>query len=206
MKTPAIARLFARLSIVAAACAAATLPLKGADKKIVILAGRPSHPPGMHEFRAGSMLLQKAMIGLFELLLRHELCFPLALQRARHQAVLGLDRVILATGPRGFVGGALPSLLPDCEQVGPLLLQPLRDGERQLQGGRFQRRQHLPTHERIHGLGGHLLTVRRSVVAGVPRAHVGGAGSGTLVPDDHAGAAPATAHQAGEPALALATP
>ena len=29
-----------------------------ADKKIVLIAGRPSHPPGMHEFRAGSLLLK----------------------------------------------------------------------------------------------------------------------------------------------------
>jgi type 1 glutamine amidotransferase len=35
-----------------------------ADKKIVLLAGRPSHGPGEHEFRAGSMLLQKALAGV----------------------------------------------------------------------------------------------------------------------------------------------
>ena len=29
-------------------------------KKIVIIAGRPSHPPRMHEFRAGSLILQKS--------------------------------------------------------------------------------------------------------------------------------------------------
>src|SRR5262249_2196706 len=27
-------------------------------KKIVLIAGKPSHPPGMHEFRAGMLLLQ----------------------------------------------------------------------------------------------------------------------------------------------------
>jgi hypothetical protein len=43
---------------------AASLPLRGADKRIVIIAGRPSHPPGMHEFRAGSLLLQKALSGV----------------------------------------------------------------------------------------------------------------------------------------------
>jgi Trehalose utilisation len=32
-----------------------------ADKKIVFIAGKPSHPPGMHEFRAGSLLLQKCL-------------------------------------------------------------------------------------------------------------------------------------------------
>src|SRR3954469_4993225 len=40
---------------------AASLPVRGADKRIVLIAGKPSHPPGMHEFRAGSLLLQKAL-------------------------------------------------------------------------------------------------------------------------------------------------
>nr|MDQ3349422.1 hypothetical protein [Acidobacteriota bacterium] len=31
------------------------------SKQIVLIAGRPSHPPGMHEFRAGVMLFQKAL-------------------------------------------------------------------------------------------------------------------------------------------------
>jgi type 1 glutamine amidotransferase len=30
-------------------------------KKLVLVAGRPSHPPGAHEFRAGSMLLKKCL-------------------------------------------------------------------------------------------------------------------------------------------------
>ncbi len=32
-----------------------------ADKKLVLIAGRPSHPPGMHEFRAGCLLLQQCL-------------------------------------------------------------------------------------------------------------------------------------------------
>ena len=60
---PGLRRL-AGLTVVAAA-AALTLPLHGAaDKRIVIIAGKPSHPPGMHEFRAGSLLLQKALSGM----------------------------------------------------------------------------------------------------------------------------------------------
>ena len=39
------------------------LPLRAADKRIVLIAGRPSHPPGMHEFRAGCLLFQKALTG-----------------------------------------------------------------------------------------------------------------------------------------------
>jgi type 1 glutamine amidotransferase len=42
----------------------ATLPVRGQAKRIVLIAGRPSHPPGMHEFRAGSLLLQKALAGV----------------------------------------------------------------------------------------------------------------------------------------------
>src|SRR6478735_8345691 len=48
---------------VVAAVFAATYPIRSADKRIVLIAGRPSHPPGMHEFRAGCLLLQKALSG-----------------------------------------------------------------------------------------------------------------------------------------------
>src|SRR5438874_12803495 len=32
-----------------------------AEKKIVLIAGKPSHGPGEHEFRAGSLLLKKCL-------------------------------------------------------------------------------------------------------------------------------------------------
>lgn len=48
-------RLFAFAGLLAAFTAGA------ADKRIVLLAGRPSHPPGMHEFRAGCLLFQQAL-------------------------------------------------------------------------------------------------------------------------------------------------
>ena len=47
--------------LVAVAILAGTFSVHGANKRIVLIAGRPSHPAGMHEFRAGSMLLQKAL-------------------------------------------------------------------------------------------------------------------------------------------------
>ena len=34
-----------------------------APKRLVLIAGRPSHPPGMHEFRAGALLFQSALAG-----------------------------------------------------------------------------------------------------------------------------------------------
>ncbi len=37
------------------------LRLADGRKKLVLLAGRPSHPPGMHEFRAGCLLLKKCL-------------------------------------------------------------------------------------------------------------------------------------------------
>ena len=46
------------LVVVAAATVAAD---QASPVRIVLIAGRPSHGPGMHEFRAGSMLLQKAL-------------------------------------------------------------------------------------------------------------------------------------------------
>jgi hypothetical protein len=36
----------------------------GADQRILLIAGRPSHPPGMHEFRAGCLLFQKCLQGV----------------------------------------------------------------------------------------------------------------------------------------------
>jgi hypothetical protein len=56
-------RRCAWLAALAAAFVVTTFPVRGADKRIVLLAGKPSHGPGMHEFRAGSMLLQKALTG-----------------------------------------------------------------------------------------------------------------------------------------------
>ena len=54
-------------SAVKNALLAAALMLSGlgsglaANKKILLIAGRPSHGPGDHEFRAGSLLLQKCL-------------------------------------------------------------------------------------------------------------------------------------------------
>lgn len=42
--------------VTTAACAA--------DKTVLLIAGRPSHPPGMHEFRAGMMLFQTCLEGV----------------------------------------------------------------------------------------------------------------------------------------------
>ena len=50
-----------RLFVLLAVAVATTLSLAAADKKIVLIAGKPSHPPGMHEFRAGMMLLQQCL-------------------------------------------------------------------------------------------------------------------------------------------------
>ena len=60
MQNSSILMRLVGLTCLAAALVAST-PVRTADKRIVLIAGRPSHPPGMHEFRAGSMLLQKAM-------------------------------------------------------------------------------------------------------------------------------------------------
>jgi hypothetical protein len=44
-----------------AVCVAA---LQGADKKVLLIAGPPSHGPGMHEHNAGVLLLQKCLTGV----------------------------------------------------------------------------------------------------------------------------------------------
>ena len=49
------------IALLGAVVIVSSMPVRGADKRIVLIAGRPSHPPGMHEFRAGCLLLQKAL-------------------------------------------------------------------------------------------------------------------------------------------------
>ncbi len=67
----------------AAAFALASVSLHGADRKLVMIAGPVSHPPLMHEFKAGSMLLQK-----------------------RLQSVAGLQTVLVTNGwPTKMVDG-----------------------------------------------------------------------------------------------------
>jgi hypothetical protein len=39
-------------------------PPNSAVRNIVLIAGKPSHPPGMHEFRAGCLLLQSCLQGV----------------------------------------------------------------------------------------------------------------------------------------------
>lgn len=59
-----------RLAVVAAAIAvgvfagAVGLSSQPAVRRIALVAGRPSHGPGDHEFRAGCLLLQKALTGI----------------------------------------------------------------------------------------------------------------------------------------------
>jgi len=49
--------------LVTVALASLTTLVDAADRKLVMIAGPVSHPPLMHEFRAGSMLLQKRLQG-----------------------------------------------------------------------------------------------------------------------------------------------
>jgi len=47
--------------LLAAGLAWPALTSRAADKKIVLIAGKPSHPSGMHEFRAGCLLLKSCL-------------------------------------------------------------------------------------------------------------------------------------------------
>lgn len=51
------------LSLLLLAVLATSLQAADKTRKLVIIAGKPSHPPLMHEFRAGSLLLQKCLQG-----------------------------------------------------------------------------------------------------------------------------------------------
>ena len=53
-------QLFKRLAVLSLLAAAVTVG-QAADKKIVFIAGTPSHAPGDHEHRAGCLLLAKCL-------------------------------------------------------------------------------------------------------------------------------------------------
>jgi len=61
MKTP-VAILNRLVPIAVCFCLAG--PLSATDKKIVLIAGTPSHGPGEHEFNAGVLLLKKCLDGV----------------------------------------------------------------------------------------------------------------------------------------------
>jgi hypothetical protein len=61
MQLPILLRRVAMVLVILAGVIAASSPARTADKRIVLIAGKPSHPPGMHEFRAGTLLMQKAL-------------------------------------------------------------------------------------------------------------------------------------------------
>jgi hypothetical protein len=60
MRTLRKCRLFAMVL----AMAALPLQAEAAAKKLILIAGKPSHPPGMHEFNAGCELLKKCLAGV----------------------------------------------------------------------------------------------------------------------------------------------
>jgi hypothetical protein len=64
--------LFAALALTTLSTLHAVTP--DGKQKLVFIAGKPSHPPGMHEFRAGTMLLEKCLKSVPNLVVdRHEM-------------------------------------------------------------------------------------------------------------------------------------
>ncbi len=83
----------------------AVISAEAADKKIVLIAGRPSHGPGDHEFRAGSLLLKKCLDGVPGVKAEvHDMGWP-----KDDKAFEGADAVLIyADG-----GGGHPALKPE---------------------------------------------------------------------------------------------
>ncbi len=79
-------------------------PLAGADKRILLIAGPPSHGPGLHEYNAGVLLLQKCLAATPGLKVDVALNgWPLS-----PTALDGVDAILIASD-----GGAKHILLPD---------------------------------------------------------------------------------------------
>jgi len=64
MQTLSSLRRLVGVTAVLVAAVVASFPARGADKRIVLIAGKPSHDPGEHEFRAGCLLFQKALASI----------------------------------------------------------------------------------------------------------------------------------------------
>lgn len=67
--------MITRIALLALSLATAASALTPDGKhKLVFIAGKPSHPPGMHEFRAGTMLLEQCLKSVPNLVVdRHEM-------------------------------------------------------------------------------------------------------------------------------------
>jgi hypothetical protein len=95
------------LAVATALAIAAVLPVRSADRKIVLIAGKPSHPPGMHEFRAGCLLFQQALAGVPGIDVRvHDMGWPSKTENGErvddHAALDGADAVLIyADGGKG---------------------------------------------------------------------------------------------------------
>jgi type 1 glutamine amidotransferase len=92
-------RLLLVLAVLAAAGSAGA-----AEKKILLIAGRPSHGPGDHEFRAGCLLLKKCLDGVPGIRAEaHEMGWP-----KDEKAFEGADAILIyADG-----GGGHPAIQP----------------------------------------------------------------------------------------------
>jgi len=68
LERPALRLAF--IATVVSLALGASLRIQGADRQLVLIAGRASHGAGEHEFRAGSLLFQKALSGISGLTIR----------------------------------------------------------------------------------------------------------------------------------------
>jgi hypothetical protein len=106
------------LIVLLVAAVVASLPIRAADKRIVLIAGKPSHPPGMHEFRAGCLLFQKALSSIPGITVQvYDMGWPAKTEngtRVEDSAALdGADAVLIyADGRKGH-----PALQGDHMQV-----------------------------------------------------------------------------------------
>jgi hypothetical protein len=63
MNIPRLVRSFRRFFCGAVLIALVGIPSHGADKRVLLIAGPPSHWPGWHEYNAGLLLLQRCLAG-----------------------------------------------------------------------------------------------------------------------------------------------
>src|SRR5215207_7632392 len=140
-------------------------------------------------------LATEAVVVFLQSLLGGELLLPVFSQLASHQPVFGFEQTVVASGPLGLVGDARQSLLPQSVELLTLLFHVLCRFERELQGRRLQRFEHLLADELVQRRTRHVLALLAAVVGLEPVAEVEVAAP-LAVTDGHAVAAPAADKEA----------
>jgi len=149
----------------AMACRSAAVVV-GADHSAGMSAASRSIAARSSQRQRHWLLRQKAIVFGLDTQLIGQRGLPALLQRAHHQTVLRLDRVVLASCPLDVIACALKPLFPLPVQCLALQLEVLGQLQADFQCRWCQRLQHQLCHQRVQGGAAQRLADRPAIVHG----------------------------------------